>query len=337
MCKDCFNLETNTGLVIYSGVGLTLCSNIKITNGEEMTSVITKIKSCLDFINNEIDITGLTSSSDCLALTGSTLKSILQSMLNQNGSSCTKIKDLQNQINVINSKLNGTGSVIKNVSIEHVNTSAISKTSTTTQDTYKVNHGLVPPKTILPYFGSESDFDSTGKGLGVMLGWAKANGQNGTINACGNFIRYECSICCNGTGGSDTTTLSKLNIPEITLPELSVVIDVTGETNEAGKHRHQLYFGDVDAGCGDCDTSVDNGEPACQTGADGIQHTNGGDGGCYNSRYIGKSGLHKHTFTGKGEGKLNGVKVGETAANLQSFSIVPKHLKAIPIQWIGIL
>jgi hypothetical protein len=333
MCKDCFNLETNTGLVIYSGVDLTLCDNVKITNGEDMTSVVNKIKSCLDFINSEIDITGLTSSTECLDLTGDTLKDILQSIINQTGSCCCEVSSLQDQIDAINAKLNGTGAITKTTAITYCNPASVTKTSTSTQDTYKVNHGFVPPNTILPYFGSLSDFDNTGLGKNNMKGWGIANGLNGTINACGNFIRYECTICCNGTGGSDTATLSKLNIPELTLPEVKVTIDVTGETNEAGKHAHKMRVEYEEGG----DSCVDVRNPADNEWGDdpdinrGLETAPSSD--CGPRKQMGYAGLHKHTFTGKGEGKLNGIEIGEE--NPQSFSIVPKHLKAIPIQWIG--
>jgi hypothetical protein len=330
MCKDCFNLETNTGLVIYSGVDLTLCDNVKITNGEDMTSVVNKIKSCLDFINSEIDITGLTSSTECLDLTGDTLKDILQSIINQTGSCCCEVSGLQTQIDVINAKLNGTGAITKTTTITYCNPASVTKTSTATQDAYKVNHGFVPPNTILPYFGSLSDFDNTGLGKNNMKGWAIANGSNGTINACGKFLYYDCSNCgtCSLYGGSKTVTLSAPNIPEVTLPEVSITINVTGETNEAGKHRH--ISRNFEVGSPDCTINSDDGEIAENAPGSYIEM---GGGGCNTATTIGKNGLHKHTFTGTGAGKINNIKIGQ--ANPTAININPEHIKAIPIQWIG--
>lgn len=51
---------------------------------------------------------------------------------------------------------------------------------TTTEVTKYTLRGFVPPHTPLPYFGSLSYFDTSGKGSGIMEGFYICNGNNGT-------------------------------------------------------------------------------------------------------------------------------------------------------------
>ena len=70
MCVDCNN-ENLTGLVYYSGPDFTICGNIVITNGEDMNIVLSKIDQCLDFINQEIDLTGVSENSSSFSKSSS--------------------------------------------------------------------------------------------------------------------------------------------------------------------------------------------------------------------------------------------------------------------------
>ena len=97
MCVDC-NKETITGVVYYSGLDFTVCNNITITNGEDMNIVLSKLKQCIDHINQEIDITGLTENSSCITLIGASIKDVLQSILNTESEYCTKFQDLETRV-----------------------------------------------------------------------------------------------------------------------------------------------------------------------------------------------------------------------------------------------
>lgn len=68
-----------------------------------------------------------------------------------------------------------------------------------------------------------SNFDVTGLGTNERLGWAICNGNNGTRNRGGRVaVGYDVSNypTLGATGGSNTLTLTKNNIPilDITLP-----------------------------------------------------------------------------------------------------------------------
>ena len=326
MCVDC-NKETLTGVVYYSGLDFTICGNITITNGEDMNIVLSKIEQCLDFINQEIDLTGITENSPCISFSSNKLKDILQGLVNADSTFCTKIQTLEVKVAALEALVNGITQVQQKVTnITTCEVGAITKTTVGNTDTFNLNVGLVPRKTILPYFGPRTDFDSSGLGINHMKGWAISNGNNGTINACNKFIHYECDICCDVYGGSNSITLTNQQIPLLQLPELN--ISLSGETSENGRHTHKLRHA-FDEGpnniCGDFNNN--SGEDPCS--ADGIDP--GTDVGGINVGQIGYSGAHTHTVSLTG--KITGVSVGQNQP--QPINYIPEHIKAFPIEFIG--
>jgi hypothetical protein len=341
MCHDCNPLETNTGLVTYSGPNLTLCTGKTITNGESMTSVIEKIQYCIDIINQEIDITGLVENSSCITLLGTSIKDVLQSILNTESAFCTQLADLEAQITLIWNTING-GPTVKNVNIISCNTTYdISLVETPTQKTFKLG-AFVPKKTILPYFGDRNlDFDSSGLGLASagLLGWAVANGNNGTVNVCGRYLKYDCTGCCT-TGGANTITLEEANIPEVPFT-VQADFTLTGETNEAGKHNHNLgvsndvgdeYYPAVASFDGvDCEgeTRILGNNPIDTEDSDvlcGLTTTVSP----FTPVLLG--GLHSHTFDATATGSFSAT-VGNAVPT--PISIQPEYIAGIPIQFIG--
>jgi hypothetical protein len=328
MCVDCNSLETNTGLVTYSGVNLTLCTGITITNGETMTSVIEKVQDCIAIIQQEIDITGLVENSSCITLLGISIKDVLQSILNTESAFCTKLQELEEQIDLIWEAING-GPVVKNVVITSCNpTNDIKLVETSSTKTYTLG-AFVPKKTILPYFGGISDFFSSGLGKPSegLNGWAIADGRNGTINACGKYLKYDCTGCCT-TGGANTVTLVEANIPSVGFT-IQAEFELSGETSENGKHRHVTR-------------NLEFGTPNCVTGTgvDGELPVNNpnvyidcsANSGCNTAEQMGYNGLHSHTFDATATGSFVAT-VGNPIPS--SFSIQPEYISGIPIQFIG--
>lgn len=331
MCHDCNPLETNSGLVTYSGPNLTLCTGKTITNGESMTSVVEKIQYCIDIIQQEIDITGLVESSDCITLLGTSIKDVLQSILNTESAFCTQLADLETQIDLIWNTING-GSTVKNVTLTSCNpTFDIDLIETPTQKIFKLG-AFVPKNTILPYFGDITDFDSNGLGKASsgLLGWAIADGRNGTVNACGRYLKYDCNGCCT-TGGSNTITLSEPNIPVLTLDiNAEFNLSFTGETDLAGKHTHGSKSSDEDA-CGSCN----NDYPLTRDGLCGDYSIEFNNYSCdVNNGWLSIEGDHTHTFSvdTNTTGSFTST-VGNP--NPTSITIEPEYIAGIPMQFIG--
>jgi hypothetical protein len=349
MCHDCNPLETNTGLVTYSGPNLTLCTGKTITNGESMTSVIEKIQYCIDLINQEIDITGLVESSDCITLLGTSIKDVLQSILDTESAFCNQLADLQTEIDLIWNTING-GSTVKNVNITSCNpTFDISLVETPTQKTFKLG-AFVPKNTILPYFGDITDFDSNGLGLASagLLGWAIANGNthniNGvnitTIDACGRYLKYDCNGCCT-TGGSNTITLEEANIPEIPF-NVDADFTLSGETNESGKHNHNIGMS-VDDGIDPyypAMIAIDGKDCGGETRIIGPNTIYPEDSAVVcnatsvddNFSPVLYGGLHSHTFDATATGSFSAT-VGNPIPT--PITIEPEYIAGIPIQFIG--
>lgn len=339
MCHDCNPLETNTGLVTYSGPTLTLCTGKTITNGESMTSVIEKIQYCIDLIQQEIDITGLVESSDCITLLGTSIKDVLQSILNTESAFCTQLADLENEITLIWNAING-GPTVKNVSITSCNpTFDIELVETPTQKTFKLG-AFVPKNTILPYFGDRNlDFDSSGLGLASagLLGWAVANGNNGTVNACGRYLKYDCDGCCT-TGGSNEITLAAPNIPEIPF-NVDADFTLTGETDEAGQHNHNILWTSDSSGDYDCNDRPLYGGDSCDRdemwwiGPNDIITPPDIDIRIDRDRNsISTIGPHSHTFDATATGSFSAT-VGNPIPT--PITIEPEYIAGIPIQFIG--
>ena len=348
-CNDCNSLETNSGLVVYSGATLTLCTGKTITNGETMTSVVEKIQYCIDVIHQEIDITGIVENSPCITLLGATIEDVMQSIINTETAFCNTLAGLQTQINNINTVL--SGGTVKNVIVTSHNTAFdIVETATLTDKTYKLG-AFVPKNTILPYFGDISDFDPNGLGLANvgLLGWAICNGNTHTINgvsvttidACGRYLKYDCSGCCT-TGGSNTITLLDTDIPEVAFT-VSADFTLEGTTEEDGLHNHN-----ISAIAGDFDTFpapnpsiiLDQHDCGGETQIYGDNNIEVGDTGntCSNVASVNPitpiliTGAHTHDFVANAVGSFNST-VGSPTPT--SISIEPEYISGIPIQFIG--
>jgi hypothetical protein len=343
MCEDCNPIESNTGVIHYSGPELVICNGNTITNGELLTSVIAKIDNCIGALQFELDFTGLVENSPCIELTKTSLKTVLQSILNTESAYCTQLQTLNTQITNLQTQINNLA-LTKPVVVTACDPSRVQLTQSPTVNTFKIN-GLVPPKTILPYFGPLTDFTATGLGLPntPMAGWAIANGQNGTIkvidpaNNLKPFIRYGSTLITTPTG-SDKVTLNSTNIPPLSFTT-NANFTVTGTTNEAGLHRHILATAGTGGcggpgcgeACGNCSDGIPVGyEDRC--GAAGTE-IEGFEGGCGStSKLIGPSGSHSHTFSGSATGSFTGSTINN---NVKAIDTVPVHLQAIPIQWVG--
>jgi hypothetical protein len=332
MCENCDPIESNTGVVVYSGPTLVICNGNTITNGETLTSVIAKIDNCIGVLQNQLDFTGLVENSPCIELTRTSLQTVLQSILDTESAYCTQLQNLNTQLTNLQNQVNNLV-LTKPVTVTACDPSRVTFTPGTAVNTFKLN-GLVPPKTILPYFGVLGDFDTTGLGIPntATAGWAIANGQNGTINVVNQFIRYSSTINSSEIpSGANNVTLGSPNIPATSFNvNANFDLNFTGETDLAGKHRHKFPIGEND--CGNCNDGIPSGDPTSCQGA-GI-NTESSDIECYSDGYCSAAGEHSHTFTinSTATGSFSAI-VGSTEP--ESFSIIPSHIQAIPIQWVG--
>ena len=346
MCQDCNPIESNTGVIQYSGPTLVICNGNTITNGELLTSVIAKIDNCIGALQFELDVTGLVENSPCINLTKTSLQTVLQSILDTESAYCTQLQTLNTQLTALQTQVNNLA-LTKPVVVTACDPTRVQLTQGPTVNTFKVN-GLVPPKTILPYFGNITDFSPTGLGLsnGPAAGWAIANGQSHTIggvtyttikvidtaNSIFPFIKYGPSATTTPSG-SNTVTLDAPNIPEVGFTvNANFDLNFTGETDIDGEHTHKLR---TDRAAADsCNPAIpnscDNSNTPCRDAVD----TSGADTQVDTSVYMGSSGCHSHTFTvnSTATGSFNAV-VGTDEP--ESFSVVPVHIQAIPIQWLG--
>lgn len=335
MCVDCNPLETNTGLVHYSGPNLVICNGNTITNGELLTSVIAKFDNCIGLLQSQLDMSTLVENSPCINLTKTSLLTVLQSILDTESAYCTQLQTLNTQITNLQNQVNNLN-LTKPVNVTACDSSRVTLTETSSLKTFKVN-GLVPPKTILPYFGLVTDFGPTGLGLsnGPVAGWAIANGQSHTIggvtyttiNALNQFIRYGSSPITTPTS-SNSVTLGVSNIPSLSF-NVNANFNLSGTTDEDGRHTHKLRHAFDEGPNTPCPAWLpESGEDPCNS--NGVDP--GTDSGGINYGQIGYSGLHSHTFNATATGSF----IGNTTNNdLQSFSVVPQHIQAIPIQWLG--
>lgn len=330
MCDDCNPIESNTGVIQYSGPNLVICNGNTITNGETLTSVIAKIDNCIGVLQNQLDFTGLVENSPCINLTKTSLQTVLQSILDTESAYCTQLQNLNTQLTNLQNQVNSLV-LTKPVTVTACDPTRVTFIPGTAVNTFKLN-GLVPPKTILPYFGPATDFGPTGLGLPntVMAGWAIANGNNGTINALNQFIKYGPSATTTPSG-SNTVLLDATNIPPVSFVT-NANFTVTGTTNEAGKHSHKIKVEYEEGG----DSCVDVSNPDAYPWGDdplitrGIETADTSD--CGSRKQLGYSGLHSHTFTGSATGSFTGSTINN---DVQSINTQPLHIQAIPIQWVG--
>ena len=330
MCEDCNPIESNTGVIQYSGPNLVICNGNTITNGELLTSVIAKIDNCIGALQNQLDFTGLVENSPCINLTKTSLQTVLQSILDTESAYCTQLQNLNTQLTNLQNQVNSLV-LTKPVTVTACDPSRVTFTPGTAVNTFKLN-GLVPPKTILPYFGPATDFGPTGLGFpnSVMAGWAIANGNNGTINALNQFIKYGPSATTTPSG-SNTVLLDATNIPSISFTTNAVFdLDFSGETDLAGKHTHGSKSADGDV-CGSCN----NDYPLTREGLCGDYSIEFNNYSCnVNNGWLSLEGEHSHTFeiNAQATGSFNASTIND---DVQEINVQPLHIQAIPIQWVG--
>ena len=336
MCEDCNPIESNTGVIQYSGPNLVICNGNTITNGELLTSVIAKIDNCIGVLQNQLDFTGLVENSPCIDLTKTSLQTVLQSILNTESAYCTQLQTLNTQLTNLQNQVNNLV-LTKPVTVTACDPSRVTFTPGTAVNTFKLN-GLVPPKTILPYFGVLGDFTPTGLGIPntPTAGWAIANGQNGTINVVNQFIRYSStSDSSEIPSGANNVTLDSPNIPATSFNvNANFNLNYTGTTNLDGEHRHYVKIDD-DSECPGLPSpnppNIDLGDQnSCANFETGANNA----GNYYSASMVSPSGEHSHEFTINTDvqGSFSAT-VGSTSP--ESFSIIPSHIQAIPIQWVG--
>lgn len=329
MCVDCNPLETNTGLVYYSGPNLVICNGNTITNGELLTSVIAKFDNCIGLLQSQLDMSTLVENSPCINLTKTSLLTVLQSILDTESAYCTQLQTLNIQITNLQNQVNNSP-INKTINVTACN--GVTVNETPTSKTFQLG-AFVPKKTILPYFGDISDFFSTGLGKpsAGLSGWAIADGRNGTINACGRYLKYDCAGCCT-TGGSNTITLAEPNIPEVPLDvDAEFTLNFTGETELDGKHRHWVKI-DNDSGCAaNAPDSVPTGDQySCANFETGENNA----GNYYSSYMVSPSGEHSHTFTV--DSTVTGTFTSTIGnPNPTPINIEPLYIAGIPIQFLG--
>jgi len=339
MCVDCNPLESNTGLIHYSGPDLVICNGNTITNGELLTSVIAKFDNCIGILQSQLDMSSLVENSPCINLIKTSLLTVLQSILDTESAFCTQLQTLNTQLTALQNQVNNSPT---NKIINVTACNGVTVNETPTSKTFQLG-AFVPKKTILPYFGDiGNDFDSNGLGLASagLSGWAIANGYvhiiNGisypTINACGRYLKYNCAGCCT-TGGSNTITLAEPNIPEVPLDvDAEFTLNFTGETELDGKHRHWVKI-DNDSGCpvNPADPTPPGDQNACANFETG-ENTAGNN---YSASMVGPSGEHSHTFTV--DSTVTGTFTSTIGnPNPTPINIEPLYIAGIPIQFLGV-
>jgi hypothetical protein len=328
MCVDCNPLESNTGLIHYSGPNLVICNGNTITNGELLTSVIAKFDNCIGILQNQLDMSSLVENSSCINLTKTSLLTVLQSILDTESAFCTQLQTLNIQITNLQNQINNSPT---NKTINVTACNGVTVNETPTSKTFQLG-AFVPKKTILPYFGDISDFFPTGLGKpsAGLNGWAIADGRNGTINACGRYLKYDCAGCCT-TGGSNTVTLGTNNIPTLSF-DVAAEFDLnfTGETELEGKHTHASKSSDGDV-CGSCNSDY----PLTRDGLCGDFSIEFNDYSCdVNNGWLSIEGEHSHTFTV--DSTATGTFTGTIPnSSLTPINIEPSYIAGIPIQFLG--
>jgi len=341
MCVDCNPLESNTGLIYYSGPNLVICNGNTITNGELLTSVIAKFDNCIGILQNQLDMSSLVENSPCINLTKTSLLTVLQSILDTESAYCTQLQTLNTRLTALQNQVNNSPT---NKTINVTACNGVTVSETPTSKTFQLG-AFVPKKTILPYFGDISDFFPTGLGKpsAGLSGWAIADGRNGTINACGRYLKYDCNGCCP-TGGSNNVTLGTNNIPTLSF-NVQADFTLSGTTNEAGEHTHNVVASNDDApehfACSAWPALLVDALPDCDGEFSGMYGPNGvttppipcsGATICTNSP-IQTFGLHNHTFNAQATGTFTGTIPN---SSLTPINIEPSYIAGIPIQFLGV-
>lgn len=81
------------------------------------------------------------------------------------------------------------------------------------------------------------------RGTSIPSGWALCNGQNGTPNLVGKFIRGGTSY--GTTGGSDTVTLTSSNLPSHSHSAGSLYTSTNGNHNHGIKYENNKLGDDA--------------------------------------------------------------------------------------------
>jgi hypothetical protein len=177
-------------------------------------------------------------------------------------------------------------------------------------DTVKIT-GLVPIGARMYINPKRStDFDTNGKGkVGTDLeGWAYRDGRNGLDNAMGYFPRYTDTIANAGKkDGKNAITIKKENIETFTLPVAGTIADALTIPVRARVPYGTLHKCFGVSSCRDVVVPSATPDKYYESDALNIQHT--------------------HNFS---------LTVDHDNATPEDVSILPEHIKEIPIEFIGI-
>lgn len=165
----------------------------------------TNLRQLIADLNAKINVTGPSFTFDLQCLVDEccpptlTRDQILQLVIDKLCQLNTIVQQLQNNSGGIGDTINNIVGDFLSSAIDTCSTTGIKKVGTG-KDTKITIVGMPPPESYIPYFGTLSYFDASGKGMEgtPACGWFIANGLNGTVDMRG----YTFAGCTNGVGGS---------------------------------------------------------------------------------------------------------------------------------------
>lgn len=164
----------------------------------------TDLRQLIADLNAKINVTGPAFSFDLQCLVDEccpptlTRDQVLQLVIDKLCQLDSIIKQLQDDAGGIGDTINNIMGDFLSSSINTCSTTGIKKTGSG-KDTKITIVGMPPPESYIPYFGTLSYFDASGKGMDETpaCGWFIANGLNGTVDMRG----YTFAGITNGVGG----------------------------------------------------------------------------------------------------------------------------------------
>lgn len=164
----------------------------------------TNLRKLIDELNAKISVTGPAFTFDLKCLVDEccpptlTRDEILQLAVNKICQIDTIVKELQDNSGGVGDTINNIVGDFIGSAINTCGETGIKKTGTG-KDTKVTIVGIPPPESYIPYFGTLSYFDASGKGMDgtPACGWYIANGLNGTVDMRG----YVFGGATSGVGG----------------------------------------------------------------------------------------------------------------------------------------
>lgn len=218
--------------------------NCRIKDGMTLKEAMSVLCGIIDDLEREIDLSGvkftkLGIADRCKTKSKNILTDVINALIASDTTLGNLISQLQTQINNINTVLStDTDEKVKVTSDSADAGYLVDKIISHQTGSIKYNEdddtleimGFAPLGSVMYIDRARlPDFDGTGKGKENtdVYGWAISNGQNGTRNRLGKFIRCVDDTANAGqSGGSNSITVKKENISSFTLP-------VTGSISNA--------------------------------------------------------------------------------------------------------